>query len=184
MAERAIQQRPVGVARRAETLGFEAFYVTHHRRVVGLGYALTGSWSTAEDVAQEAFLRTYERWETISAYERPDVWVRTVAANLARSRWRRLGTELRALTRVAGSRESQPDTAPEVLPAETEAFWRAVRSLPRRQAQVVVLHYLEDLSIAEVSAAIGAAEGTVKSTLYRARRQLALQLDEVEDDGA
>jgi RNA polymerase sigma-70 factor, ECF subfamily len=182
MAERAIGQQPVEVSRRAEVVGFEAFYGSHHRRVVGLGYALTGSWSTAEEIAQEAFLRTYERWETVSGYERPDVWVRTVAANLARSRWRRLGSELRALTRLAGGRESQPDPAPDVLPSEAEAFWRAVRSLPRRQAQVVVLHYLEDLSVAEVSAAIGAAEGTVKSTLHRARRQLALQLDEVEDD--
>jgi len=182
MAVRAIGQRAVGVSRRAEAVGFEAFYVEHHRRVVGLGYALTGSWSTAEEVAQEAFLRTYQRWETVSGYERPDVWVRTVAANLARSRWRRLGTELRALTRLAGSRESQPDGAPELLPAETEAFWRAVRSLPRRQAQVVVLHYLEDLPVADVAAAIGAAEGTVKSTLHRARRQLARQLDETEGD--
>jgi RNA polymerase sigma-70 factor, ECF subfamily len=182
MAVRAIGQRAVGVPQRAQAVGFEAFYVAHHRRVVGLGYALTGSWSTAEEVAQEAFLRTYERWETISGYERPDVWVRTVAANLARSRWRRVGTELRALTRLAGNRESQPDGATELLPAETEAFWRAVRSLPRRQAQVIVLHYLEDLSIAEVAAAIGAAEGTVKSTLHRARRQLARQLDETEGD--
>jgi RNA polymerase sigma-70 factor, ECF subfamily len=181
MAERTIEQRPVGVARRAEVVGFEAFFVAHHRGVVGLGYALTGSWSTAEEVAQEAFLRTYQRWETVSGYERPDVWVRTVAANLARSRWRRLGTELRALTRLAGSRESQPEAAPELLPAETEAFWRAVRSLSRRQAQVVVLHYLEDLSVADVAAAIGAAEGTVKSTLHRARRQLARLLNETED---
>jgi DNA-directed RNA polymerase specialized sigma24 family protein len=135
MVERAIEQRPVGVVRRAEVVGFEAFFVAQHRGVVGLGYALTGSWSTAEEVAQEAFLRTYERWETVSGYERPDVWVRTVAANLARSR--RLGTELRALTRLAGSRESHPDAAPELLPAETEAFWRAVRSLPRRQVGLV-----------------------------------------------
>jgi RNA polymerase sigma-70 factor, ECF subfamily len=180
MAERAVEQR--AVPQRAEVVGFEAFYVAHHRAVVGLGYTLTGSWSTAEELAQEAFLRTYQRWETVSGYERPDVWVRTVAANLARSRWRRLGTELRALTRLAGSRESQPDAAPELLPAETEAFWRAVRSLPRRQAQVVVLHYLEDLPVADVAAAIGAAEGTVKSTLHRARRQLAQQLNETEGD--
>jgi RNA polymerase sigma-70 factor, ECF subfamily len=184
VAERAIEQRTVGVPRRGGPIGFEAFYLAHHRRVVGLGYALTGSWSTAEDVAQEAFLRTYERWGEVSAYERPDVWVRTVAANLARSRWRRLGSELRALARLAGSRESQPETVPDALPVEVEAFWRAVRALPRRQAQVVVLHYLEDLSVAEVAAAIGTAEGTVKSTLHRARRQLAVQLDEVEDDDA
>jgi RNA polymerase sigma-70 factor, ECF subfamily len=182
MAERAIEQRAVRVPRRVGVVGFEAFYVAHHRGVVGLGYALTGSWSTAEEVAQEAFLRTYQRWETVSGYERPDLWVRTVAANLARSRWRRLGTELRALTRLAGSRESQPGAAPELLPAETEAFWRAVRCLPRRQAQVVVLYYLEDLSVADVAAAIGTAEGTVKSTLHRARRQLARQLNETEDD--
>lgn len=175
-------QRAVGVPQRVEAVGFEAFYVAHHRRVVGLGYALTGSWSTAEDVAQEAFLRTYERWATVSSYERPDVWVRTVAANLARSRLRRFGTELRALTRLAGSRETQPDAGAALLPVETETFWRAVRGLPRRQSQVVVLHYLEDLSVAEVAAAIGAAEGTVKSTLHRARRQLARQLGETEDD--
>ena len=54
-----------------------------------------------------------------------------------------------------------------MLSAEAGEFWHAVRRLPKRQAQAVALHYLEDASVAEIAAIMGCAENTVKVHLHR-----------------
>ena len=64
---------------------------------------------------------------------------------------------------------------PEELPPEADALWRAVRRLPRRQAQVVALHYLEALAVLEVAAVLQCAEATVRVHLHRARTALAAE---------
>lgn len=111
---------------------------------------------------------------------RPDSWVRTVAANLATSRGRRLAAEARAMARLRGRRH----VALEPLLPDDEAFWAAVRSLPRRQAQAVALRYHADLSVTDVAAAMGCAEGTAKAHLHHARTTLAVQLSLDTDDRA
>jgi RNA polymerase sigma-70 factor, ECF subfamily len=153
---------------------FTAFYTRHHRDVVGLAYTLCGSWSAAEDIAQEAFVRAYRDWRKVGEYARPDSWVKTVAVNLATSRGRRLTSEAKALARLGGRREI---VATDPLPEDADAFWSAVRSLPRRQAQAVALRYHADLPIADIAQAMGCAEGTVKAALHAARQTLATQLD-------
>lgn len=158
---------------------FADFYARHLRDVVGLAYTLTGSWSAAEDIAQEAFVRAYRDWRRGGGLRRPDSWVRTVAVNLATSRGRRLAAEARALTRL----RARPQTPPaEPLPEDADAFWNAVRTLPRRQAQCVALRYQADLSLTEVAEAMGCAEGTVKAHLHGARQALAELLDLREED--
>ena len=58
-----------------------------------------------------------------------------------------------------------------------EAFWEAVRRLPKRQAQCVALHYLEDRPIAEIAALLEIAEATVRGYLHHGRAALAVSLD-------
>ena len=152
---------------------FEHFYLEEYPRVVDLAYALSGSRSGAEDIAQEAFLRAYRDWDKVGSYEHQAAWVRRVAANLATSGLRRRLVEARALTRLAARREPALDP----LPADNAGFWRAVRALPHRQAQAVALYYLEDLSIAQTAVVLDCAEGTVKAQLARARQTLARRLD-------
>lgn len=159
---------------------FERFYRREYRSVVGLAYALSGSSAACEDLAQEAFVRAHERWETVGAYDKPEAWVRRVAANLAVSRFRRLSSEAKAVTRLGGFR-ADTSTIPD-LPSEADAFWAAVRGLPKRQAQAVALHYLEDLSVAEIAEILGCAPNTVKVHLHKGRRRLATTLG-VEDGG-
>jgi DNA-directed RNA polymerase specialized sigma24 family protein len=65
---------------------FESFYEREYHSLVGLGFALTGSWPAAEDLAQEAFLAAHQAWQRISRYEQPGAWVRRVAANRPASR--------------------------------------------------------------------------------------------------
>ena len=100
-----------------------------------------------------------------------------VAANLATSALRRRVREARALARRASRRP-----APTEIRLEDPEFWTAVRRLPRRQAQCVALHYLEDRSTAEVAAVLDIGEATVRVHLHRARSTLAQTLGEPLDE--
>lgn len=94
--------------------------------------------------------------------------------NLARSRVRRLRAEVRALLRL-GARRHEHDTL-DSRSVESEAFWTEVRALPKRQAQAVALHYLEDLPVKRVAELMGIAEGTAKALLHQGRKGLAARL--------
>ena len=157
----------------------ETVYQRHSAGLIRRLERMVGSRESAEDLAQEAFLAAHRKWARIAAYEQPGSWVRRVVANLSISAFRRRLTEAKALGRLA---LGQASTLPE-LSAEDAQFWRAVRALPRRQAQVVALHYLEDRSVADIADALGIAPGTVKKHLHDGRRQLAgrLELEEGEN---
>ena len=158
----------------ASSPSFEDFYSAQFAAVVGLAYALSGSRSGAEDLAQEAFLAAHRNWDRIGAYEQPGAWVRRVVANLSVSAFRRRSAEARALARaMSEERTVLPD-----LGASDPAFWAAVRSLPRRQAQVIALFYLEDRPIADVAEILDMTPGTVKRHLHDGRHRLAQRLGE------
>jgi RNA polymerase sigma-70 factor, ECF subfamily len=157
---------------------FEDFYLKDYQAVVGLAYALSGNRWLAEDLAQEAFLAAHRNWPRVSAYDQPGAWVRRVVANLSVSAFRRRMVEAKALVRLGlGERHELPE-----LPPDDAEFWEAVRSLPRRQSQVVALHYLDDLPVAEVAAILDMAPGTVKKHLFDGRRELARRLRTEEDE--
>ncbi|HEX9124601.1 MAG TPA: sigma-70 family RNA polymerase sigma factor [Actinomycetota bacterium] len=157
---------------------FEDFYRSEFASVVGLAFALSGSRSGAEDIAQEAFLAAYRIWPRVSVYERPEAWVRRVVANKSVSFFRRRGLEVRALAKMAiGRHPSLPD-----LPEEDAEFWATVRSLPKRQAQVIALHYLEDVPVSQIGQILGLAEGTVKAHLHAARKNLVARLGAEEEE--
>lgn len=153
---------------------FERFYEREFRSVVGLAYALSGSRSASEDLAQEAFIAAHRNWDRIGAYDKPEAWVRRVVANLSVSRFRRRMSETKALTRLAGFNRNQA-VLPE-LPGEADAFWGSVRKLPKRQAQAIALHYLEDLSVADIADILECSPNTVKVHLHKGRQQLAERL--------
>jgi RNA polymerase sigma-70 factor, ECF subfamily len=154
------------------TVDFESFYVHTGRRMLSLAYSLTGSWGDAEDLVQEAYAAAHRKWSVVGSYDDPAAWVRRAITNRAVSRWRRLSHELNVRQRLAArsdpmSREAEP---------VDDAFWQAVRALPRQQMVVVVLHYVEDQSVDAIAALLGCAAGTVKTQLFRARRTLAARL--------
>jgi RNA polymerase sigma-70 factor, ECF subfamily len=154
----------------AARVSFEEFYLKDYQAVVGLAYALSGSRWLAEDLAQEAFLAVHRNWPRVSAYDQPGAWVRRVVANLSVSAFRRRMVEAKALV-LLGERHRLPE-----LPRDDAEFWEVVRSLPRRQSQVMALHYLEDLPVSEVAAILDMAPGTVKKHLFDGRRELARRL--------
>lgn len=156
-------------------IDFSAFYRLELPRLVTLAAAIAGV-GDAEEIAQEALLRAHRDWDRIARFDKPGAWVRRVAINLATSRRRRRGAEGRAMARASARRVLD---AP---PPEIDGFWFLVRQLPPRQAAAVALHYLEDLSIAEMAVALGCAEGTAKSHLHKARHTLAARLAAEELD--
>jgi RNA polymerase sigma-70 factor (ECF subfamily) len=162
-----VQHVDVGTA-----TAFEAFFRAEHPKLVAFAWALTGDSHAAAELAQEALLRAYRDWAKVAAYDNPGGWIRRVLVNLVADRGRRRRSEAAALARV-------PAPGPVVdLERSTDHWWRAVRALPDGQRAAVALHYLEDMSVADVAAALGISEGTVKTQLSRARQTLARTLAE------
>jgi RNA polymerase sigma-70 factor (ECF subfamily) len=156
---------------------FDGFYAREYSSLVAMAFALTGSRSHAEDVAQEAMLIAYRRWDDVSRLDVPAAWVRRVCANTATSLVRRRIIEARAVLRL----RARPVAVVE-LDETDSAFWAEVRRLPRRQAQCVALRYVYGCSVAEIAGILGCADGTVKSQLWHARARLAERLVDSNDE--
>lgn len=144
---------------------YDDFFRLHYPRVVRVVHGVLGDRARAEEVAQEAFVRLYLRWSRVSSYDRPDAWVRRVAVRLAArvARRDRLRTTLER--RAQAERRPATDGSPHDL--------AVIGRLPRNQRIAILLHYVDDLPVADVAAAMGCAEATVRVHLHRGRRRLA-----------
>jgi RNA polymerase sigma-70 factor (ECF subfamily) len=160
-----------------ESAAFDDFYCHEFPQLVRLAYALCGGRDVAEELAQEVMIKALARWSRVSAYDKPGAWARRVLINDATSVLRRRRAELRALVRLRAEARSAGGLAPEV-----DEFWATVRTLPRRQAQVLALYYGDDQDVASVAAILDIAEGTVRATLAQARDALRLRLEGAGDE--
>jgi len=151
-------------------------YEASYRRLVVQIYAICGDLAQAEDAVQDAFVTALRKRSQLSRLENPEAWVRTVALNGVRHGWRHASVVRRYQARVPG-----PQGAVEVGP-EHVAIVTALEGVDADQREAVVLHYLADLSVADIAAQLGVPEGTVKSRLSRARARLAGLLGDTEDD--
>ncbi|WP_433388751.1 SigE family RNA polymerase sigma factor [Micromonospora sp. KLBMP9576] len=151
--------------------GFEEFYRTTRHRVVTVLYALGGDPFEAQDAAQEAYARAWQRWRTVSGYGDPEAWVRTVGYRLLVNRWRKIRNGITAYRRHG------PVAAVDPPSENTVALVAALRQLPAEQREAIVLHHLADLSVAEVATQTATPTGTVKARLARGRKALATLLD-------
>ena len=150
-------------------------YRAHYSRLVAAVYAATGDYGEAQDVVQEAYARALDRPRQFLAVADPQAWLRVVALNFARQRWRRR----RVFDRLVrfGRVERPADTVPG-LSDERVDLTRALQQLSRPTREAVVLHHLLDLPVAAVAEELGVPEGTVKARLARGRAQLKGYLDE------
>ena len=162
---------------RVDEVVIREFLHTSYPRLVAAVALTSGSRPAAEDAVQEALIRAWERYDKGEEIDSLEGWVTTVALNLARSGLRRLRSERRARARLDASMVGEPPTADRI------DVDRALATLPRRQREVAVLRYYLQLDTQEVASALELNEGTVKSTLSRARAALAqtLGIDENEE---
>jgi RNA polymerase sigma factor (sigma-70 family) len=151
------------------------FLATKYQRLVAALALISGSRPAAEDAVQEALARAWELAERGEQIRSPEAWVRTVAVNLIRSGFRRLGAERRARQALGVAERSRPasDAADERVDVA-----RALARLPRREREATVLRYYLALSVEEIAATMGVSQGTAKTTLFRARQALAETLGE------
>jgi RNA polymerase sigma-70 factor (sigma-E family) len=143
----------------------ELFARARFPALLRFGLLLAGNRHDAEDLVQTALMRTALRWRSV---QEPEPYVRQAMVRLHLN-WR---TRFRA--RMAA--EPVPDLAAPAVDTDTRlVLWQALARLPARQRTVLVLRYYEDLSEAEIAAALGVSRGTVKSTAARALAKLREQ---------
>jgi RNA polymerase sigma-70 factor (sigma-E family) len=151
---------------------FSEFFASQYAPLCWLGLLLTGSRTQAEELAQEALVRTWWRWQLVRRPEDPAGYARRVLVNRHRSLLRRAAVEARWLARSQPAEELAP-------PADHEramVLWQAVRALSARQRAVLVLRFHQDLTEAQVARLLGLPLGTVKSLGHRALARLRERL--------
>ena len=147
----------------------QQLYVASYRRLLGQLIGVTGSVAEAEDVLQEAFVRALDHPRRLLGADNPEAWLRTVAVNLARSRWRRAQRFLRLAPRLV-EQPRDGDTDDHVV------LLQALRQLPAGQREVIALHHLADLTVQQVADTLALPTGTVKARLSRGRAALSTLL--------
>lgn len=126
--------------------------------------------AAAEDITQEALYRMLRHWRQVSAYERPEAWVRRVAIRIA----------VREVQRSVARREKErlaPCGSAQDEPPDPDLA-RAVAALAPMQRAAVVLFYWEDRPVHEIAELLQVSDSTVKQHLHRARHRLADLLGE------
>jgi RNA polymerase sigma-70 factor (ECF subfamily) len=146
---------------------FDEFYRATAVRTLRYAVAAVGDRGEAQDAVQEAFIRAWNKRNTLDVERSPETWVRIVASRLAISRWRRARKALRPPDRAYAA------AAPPEPSVNHVALTRALQQLPAEQRRAIVLHHLCDMSVAEIAVEIGAPTGTIKARLARGRAALA-----------
>ncbi|WP_285573985.1 SigE family RNA polymerase sigma factor [Streptomyces sp. RTGN2] len=150
---------------------FHAFFEAHYAELARLAHLLTGEADAADDLAADALLALWHRWDRVRDADHPVAYARGVVANLARSRIRSAVRERRRIAlfwapRGGGDAVDDPDVSAVV------DVQGALRRLPFRKRACVVLRHAFDLSERDTSLVLGISVGTVKSQTSRAVAEL------------
>lgn len=156
--------------------GPEEFCDAVRGRLVGALTLATGQRAVAEELAQEALVRAWQRWDRVSRLDAPEAWAVRVGLNLASSWRRRRLAEWRA-----NRRSGTGDVATDDDRAVAVAVREAVASLPARQRAVIVARFFLGYDVATTAAMLDCAEGTVKASTHQAIARLRT-LGLVEDE--
>jgi RNA polymerase sigma-70 factor (sigma-E family) len=151
-------------------------YQTHAVGLIRLGVIMLGDRSAAEDVVQDAFAGLFRRWDRLADSGRALQYVRSCVLNGCRSELRRRARRDR---RAAAHPFAASAEYTALVGEEHREVLAALRGLPSRQREALVLRFYLDLREAEIAAAMGISRGTVKSTTSRGLATLARILGEV-----
>lgn len=163
-----------------DTAAFHAFFERHYAELARLAHLLTGEADAADDLAADALVALWRRWDRVRGTEHPVAYARGVVANLARSRIRSAVRERRRVALFWSQRSERVDD-PDV-PAVLD-LREALQRLPFRKRACVVLRHAFDLSERDTAAALGISVGTVKSQTSRGVAELERLLSPRAQDG-
>ena len=138
----------------------------HYRRLVGLAGLMVDDRETAEEVVQDAFEALYRHWDRLRDPYAAVAYLNRSVVNRSRSRVRRRMTERAHELPDAGVAPSAESAG--LDGSRRDELLVAVRALPRRQREVMVLRYFLDLSEAEIAEWLGVSRGSVKRHAFRA----------------
>lgn len=151
-----------------ETPDFQEYAASVWPWLYRSAYLLAGSHADAEDLAQQTLLQAFRSWAKVRRADQPQAYLRRMMMNLYLAQRRPRARRLEVLTDAPPEPRGVTSTGPE----DRMVLWPHVVSLPPRQRAVIVLRYYEQLSEAEIAAALGCSAGTVKSTAHHALRSL------------
>lgn len=153
---------------------FQDFFELHHADLARLAFLITGDTNAADDIASDALVEIWRHWDRVVAADNQLAYARGVLANLARNWIRRQRRERRGLlTLKLFAEDGRSSDHSAVLDVRS-----ALRRLPLRRRECVVLRYAFDVPEREVAAILGISVGTVKSQTSRGAAQLAAYLSE------
>lgn len=154
---------------------FRRMFDEHHADLSRLAYLLTGEADVADDLAADAFVEVWRHWDRVQAADSPLAYCRGIVANLARQWIKKRGKERLGLLGLGLVRRGggEPD-----LPAVLDVR-AALRRLPQRRRECVVLRYAFDVPEREVAEILGISVGAVKSHTSRGAAQLSEYLKDL-----
>lgn len=158
----------------------------YKNKVYQLCYRMLGNRHEAEDVAQEAFIRAYINIHTYNPDMKFSSWLYRIATNLSIDRIRKKkpdfyldaevrGTDGLTMYSQLASTDASPEDTLESLELQ-EIVQKAILKLPEKYRSVIVLKYIEELSLQEISEILDLPVGTVKTRIHRGREALRKQL--------
>ncbi|MGW2519544.1 SigE family RNA polymerase sigma factor [Streptomyces sp. NPDC001617] len=153
----------------AASVEFHAFFERHYTELSRLAHLLTGEADAADDLAADALLALWHRWDRVRAADHPVAYARGVVANLARTRIRSAVRERRRISLFWSQREEKAEN-PDI--AGVVDVQEALRRLPFRKRACVVLRHAFDLSEKDTALALGVSVGTVKSQTSKGMAEL------------
>ena len=153
-----------------------ALFRAEYRSLVRLAALLLGDRGASEEVVQDAFVKLQLGWARLHDHDRAPAWLRSTVLNGARSRLRRQQVRRRHLESIPGDAASAESRALEN--DEHREVIAALRTLPVRQREALVLKFYLDLSEAETAATMGVSAGSVKTHVHRGLASLASVLEE------
>jgi RNA polymerase sigma-70 factor, ECF subfamily len=161
----------------ADVTAFEAFFHAHERSIFAYLWRMTGDEQAAYDLSQETFLRAWQRFARVAAYDKPAAWLFRVATNLALNSAQRRAIRERERDAVAPSLGGDAsDPADQIAGAD-----RTLQTLSPRRRAVLILHDAAGLATAEVAEALGMRQGAVRMALSRAREEFRLRYAREDD---
>lgn len=153
----------------AASVEFNAFFERHYAELARFAHLLTGEADAADDLAADALLALWHRWDRVRAADHPVAYARGVVANLAKTRIRSAIRERRRITLFWSQREEKTENPDIPGVVDVQA---ALRKLPFRKRACVVLRHAFDLSEKDTALALGVTVGTVKSQTSKGMAEL------------
>jgi RNA polymerase sigma-70 factor, ECF subfamily len=154
--------------------GFAARVAENQRRVFHIAYGILGNRADAEDVAQETFLRAYQKLSSLRESEKFRAWVNRISFRLALNRQR--GGRRRLTRETAWHAHGTDEAVNGLQNAEERVLLERLRNeiegLPEKLRRALQLSIVEDMDAADVGVVLGIPAGTVRSRLHAARKLL------------